>query len=173
MTEPIEESYFKWLCAKVTTSNHPTPSSSYWSLLALLHHTEFIFLVPGDDNRAKDGLDLRSDFESSTGMADPHWDAFGCSVLEMLIAFAHKADFQTDLNASEWFWLMIMNTGLDEFHDSSELDFDEAVEILESIVWRTYDSRGMLFPLDRPNHDQKETEIWYQFCEYLVEKDII
>ena len=173
--EPIEETYFNWLYSKVARVSVPTPSLTYWTLLRDLHATEFVFLVSGDDNRASDGLDLRKEFlrQSFTAL-DPAWMDIQCSVLEMLIAFSRKTNFEVeDFSSREWFWIFLENLQLSGLNDASE-DISEIVrEVMDQFVWRTYrhDGEGGMFPLRNPKMDQRDVEIWYQFCEYLVDKE--
>ncbi len=47
MPEPIEESYFDWLCAKVI----PMDVNVYYDLMEILYRTEFVWFVLGDRNR--------------------------------------------------------------------------------------------------------------------------
>ena len=174
MREPIESTYFNWLCAKVMRSENPTPSLTYWNLLRELHRTEFIWIIVGDENRADDGLDLRPEFLAEARLvAGQAWLRQNCSVLEMLIAFARKAEFQTDIALSNWFWVFIENLGLLEFNDAIPLNVEAIEYILEQFIWRTYkfDGTGGMFPLQDPSSDQTEVEIWYQFSEYLLEKE--
>lgn len=168
MTEPIEESYFNWLCAKVIPHN----SRMYRDLLRILHTTEFVWVIPMDDNRVEDGLELRTDFLRETRLDNNReWMSLGCSVFEMLLAFSRRAEFQTGIAASDWFWELINNLGLSEFR---QLPSDPTVidEILHNFIWRTYsdDGHGGLFPLRWPKRDQREVEIWYQFYEYLEDQ---
>ena len=101
-SEPIEEVYFNWLYSKVAYMPNPTPSLTFYTLFRDLHSTEFVWLISGDDNRAQDGLDLRREFfRESLIHQDPAWNDIGCSVLEMLIAFSRKAEFETDLDARD------------------------------------------------------------------------
>lgn len=172
ITEPFENLYFNWLCAKVIYNMNPTPSLTYWTLLRTLQNTEFVWILAGDDNRAEDGLELRVEFifEAETP-DDPEWRRFPpCSVLEMLIAFSRRAEFMTGQKAKDWFWEFIDNLGLIECTDGSGVTPDEIGEILDRFIWRTYESNGYggLFPLDSRNgDDEREVEIWYQFCHYL------
>lgn len=173
--ESIEHLYFNWLCAKVNVYVRPTtPSLTHWNLLRTLHHTEFVWLLWGDENRAEDGLELRRDFIFEAEAPDyPDWRRNpGCSVLEMLIAFSRRAEFQTGDKARDWFWEMLDNLGLKEVDDGHEATPEDIEEILEMFVWRTYDydGDGGLFPLTSPTRDQASLEIWYQFCDYLVDK---
>jgi hypothetical protein len=165
--EPIEEVYFKWLCAKVEKLNGPpTPSLTHWKLFRILHTTEFVWFIPNDDNRIMDGLELRIYFLSeSRCQDDKDWMAAGCSVLEMLIAFANRAEFMTDEPALEWFWRFIENLNLTRFTENIS-------NVLERFVWRTYQPSGVggLFPIRSPRRDQRLVEIWYQFCDYLSDE---
>lgn len=175
MDEPIEELYFNWLYSKVAYADVPTPSTSYWTLLRDLHATEFVWLIPGDENRAQDGLDIRMQFLTQSHLdQDPPWSDIGCSVLEMLIAFARRADWQIELGEREWFWVFLSNLGLDELNDASGNITQQVSEITDRLVWRTYsrEGRGGMFPLKRTKNDQRKVEIWYQFCEYLVDQDL-
>lgn len=176
MPEPIDDVYLNWLYSKVSTGNVQTPSSSYWKLLRDLHSIEFVWLVIGDDNRAEDGLDLRKAFINQSHIeVDPGWMHLGCSVLEMLVAFSRVAEFETDRPAQEWFWEFIDNLGLTKFNDARTGSSQRVTEIIDRFVWRTYrpDGKGGLFPLRHPEHDQRKVEIWYQFCEYLVDHDLL
>jgi hypothetical protein len=173
--EPIEESYFKWLCAHVTAS---TAFQSFSSLLSHLHQTPFSWIILGDDNRAEDGRDLRINFAIVSGHEVPaqveaqdEWWAVPASVLEVLIAFSQKAEFQTDEPAASWFWEMIRNIGLGDIMDGN-YDPVEVDSILNNFIWRSYDRNGDggLFPLAQTSVDQREVEIWYQFCYYVEEQ---
>src|SRR5688572_21362138 len=112
MDEPIEELYFNWLCAKVTSPH----INNYYDLLRILHRTEFVWFISGDRNRKEDGLELRDYFLNESGYEkDPLWYNELCSVLEVLIAFAQRAAFQTDILAKNWFWIFMENLKLNEY----------------------------------------------------------
>jgi hypothetical protein len=177
MGEPIEDEYFNWLYTKVGWRENYTPSTKYQSLLYLLHCTEFTWRLSGDDNRAEDGEDLRREFlrEVSSRPGYDEWAYLPCSVLEMLIAFARRAEFQTTYSLREWFWIFIENLGLSDISDANYKEKAELIgPILEAFIWRTYDEHGNggLFPIKGSEHDQRKIEIWYQFCEYLIENEI-
>jgi len=173
MNEPLENLYFNWLCAKASHVENPTPSLTYWKLFRVLYSNEFVWLVSGDDSRALDGLELREEFFMESRLPeDPVWESMNCSIFEMLISFSRRAQFAAGETTSFWFWKMIENVGLRDANDAS---FHEEVveEILYNFVWRNYDRRGVggLFPMNNPQHDQRHVEVWYQFCEYLVDQD--
>lgn len=176
MTEPLEETYFNWLYAKVVhVEGINTPSNNYYTLLQTLHSIEFVWLVSGDDNRAADGLDLRHEFINQLRVYPPEpWMDAPCSVLEMFIAFSRTAAFDTEPAAHEWIWTILQNLNLDELSDSSLGVSETTKEIIDRFIWRTYDPDGYggMFPLNDPHHDQRELEIYSQFCEWLIENDI-
>lgn len=172
MSEPIEETYFNWLNAKVL----PLNSSNYQGLLLVLHKTEFVWIVSGDDNRAADGLELRLDFLDQLHlMRDPNWFNTPASVFEVLVAFAMAANFQTDISVADWFWKFIENLRLDEYRRISDAHIPEIEEILHTFLWRTYrpNGEGGLFPMRSAPRDQTKVEIWYQFCDYVQDQRLI
>lgn len=174
MSEPLDNLYFNWLCAKVLWIEVPTPSLKFDKLFRILHTTEYVWLIPGDDDRAEDGVELRQQFLLSAEMdGNPAWEHLPCSVFEMLIAFSHRCEFATDVPFLEWFWEFIRNLGLNGFNDA---EYDEvwpkAHEILYTFVWRQYDyfGNGGLFPLKQSSQDQTEVDVWYQFSDYLIDQ---
>lgn len=177
MDEPIEDLYFNWLYAKVLDRPGTTPNTRYQSLLYLLHTTEFVWTLSGDDNRAEEGKDLRRQFmrEARVGRVDPEWLSMGCSVLEMLIAFARRAAFETEKPEQDWFWLMMENLGIDDISEATYRENAVRIgDVMHTLVWRTYDhlGRGGLFPLSHSDNDQRDVQIWYQFAEYVVDQGI-
>lgn len=175
MSEPLENLYFNWLCAKVVFNENPAPSNTYWRLLRTLHNTEFVWLLSGDDNRAEDGLELRREFILQVDAPDyPEWRRNpGCSMLEMFIAFSRRAEFISSVPATEWFWEFMKNLGLEDFNDAYLNNTEIIDDILDTFIWRTYDynSSGGLFPLNKADKDQREVELWYQFANYLIDQD--
>jgi len=176
MLEPIEDAYFNWLYSKVAVVQNPTPSLTFWTLFRDLHSIEFVWLISGDDNRAQDGLDLRREFLRGARLdQDPAWMNIGCSVLEMLISFANRVQFERDdITEREWFWIFLTNLGLNELTDAKRLVSRRVAEVIDVFLWRTYDvngGNGGMFPLAYPQRDQREVELWYQFCEYLVDQE--
>lgn len=172
MDEPLEQAYFNWLLAKVTDVQQRV--AAHWALAAELHNTEFVWLVPGDDLRAMDGIELRDFFCNEFGIErDPTWYNMQCSVLEMLIGLAIRAEFQTEIPVREWFWRFVENLGLtDGFRP---LFPQEIYDVLYTFMWRMYrpdGSEGGLFPIRNSNKDQRKEEIWHQFCDYIAEEHL-
>lgn len=113
----LEDEYFEWLLDKVKNKSHG-------KLLRLLFNTEFYFLIPMDENRALDGIDLRYDFIYEKGMNEcdfPYLDA-PCNVFEMIFALAFRISLIMDAPYKDddthvWFWRMISNLGLNKQTD--------------------------------------------------------
>lgn len=168
--EPIDHSYFNWLCAKVLDNTFGIP------LMLKLHRTQFTWVIPADRHRAQEGLELRFDFLRETNLeSDISWRNEPCSVLEFLIAFAKRAQFQTDIAVKEWFWIFLTNLGLDECRSSLASDQRIIDKRLETFIWRTYEPSGFggLFPMSRTQYDQREIELWYQWNEWIDDQGLI
>ena len=177
MNEPLENLYFNWLSAKVHTVIRRKPSVTYDTLFKTFHNTEFVWLLSGDDNRAEDGKELRREFLIMGDIPDNYeWRTLlPCSVFEMLIGFTRRAEFNSELSAKDWFWIMVDNLNLKEANDTSGIDPMEIQEVLDYFLWRRYpaDGDGGLFPLKNPIRDQTQIEIWDQFCDYLVDRNLL
>jgi hypothetical protein len=172
-TNDVDDEYFRWLCAKVLD---PT-DQNYRSLLYILLSTEFICKVAEDDNRLQDGLEIRHEYVRVTGRHIPQdWIDMPCSVLEVLMGFSHIASFETDDTPRYWFWKFIENLELGECRRVP----DEATEryirdVLYKFLNRLYQDNGYggLFPIRYPRQDQRGVEIWYQFCEYVEDQQLV
>lgn len=172
MNEPLENDYFNWLCAKVVGRDNP----NYQDLLRILHATEFVWVIPADRHRAEDGIELREDFFRATfKKKDLLFLEQPCSIFELLVAFANRAAFQTDMPSKTWFWEMLTNLKLNEFRRVSSSDVYLIEDILYTFIWRQYDPSGYggLFPMSRTENDQRKIEIWYQFSEYLNDRGLM
>ncbi len=131
-----------------------------------------------------DGIELREEFlrQRPTLRVDRDWMELDCSMLEMLIALARRADFETDTGALEggvggWFWKFMDNVRLSQYTDEVITDRSLGVidSTLETINERTYrpNGRGGLFPLRKPHADQRDVELWYQLSAYLLENNYV
>lgn len=168
----LDDQYLTWLYSQVAEVKTRKSSKTYWNLLRRLYCTEFAWFIANDDNRAEDGRELRLQWASSQDIELPEsWLRLGCSFLEMLIGLTRRLDFQTGHPAKDWFWQLIDNMGLLGYHDRSNFSQDEVDDRTSTVIWRTYDHNGNggLFPLRSTSHDQRQVEIWYQLCEYLLQ----
>lgn len=174
MTKPLDELYLEWLYSQVAPYRSKSPERRYWSLLRQLYTTEFVWFVPNDDNRVEDGRDLRHEFLEEEGITDVdlEWMGLGCSMLEMLLGLARRLSFEAEGEPRVWFWRLIRNLGLSDDNDANH-NTRKVKAALKRVIFRTYDrdGQGGLFPLKHADEDQRDVEIWYQLCAYLLEAE--
>jgi hypothetical protein len=93
----------------------------------------------------------------------------------MLISFCRKAEDNSEMSAKNWFWEIMANLNLSDCNDAWGADPEDIVGVLEHFMFRNYspDGDGGLFPLIKPHRDQTQSEIWHQFCDYLVDRDML
>ena len=178
MVEPLDELYLRWLYSQVASVKLKNPARTYWVLMRALYSTEFVWLIPNDDNRLEDGRDLRKEFieEQHMDSVEDDWMTIGCSLLEMLLALSRRLVYESDDGSDipDWFWHLMNNLNLGNFNDN-HFQTDQQLEYvkhkLEAVVWRNYrkDGFGGLFPLRDPQEDQRRVELWYQLSNYLLE----
>jgi hypothetical protein len=172
----IKQDYFDWLYQKIEERE----SSGLEDFISDLHSCAFVCLIPNDDNRAEDGLQLRNRFadELNFDLADDVLSG-PCTVLEMLIALANRMDFilfdhNKGNRTTMWFWLFIDNLKLKKYNSNDE----DAIRkkqlnkiIIKKFVRRDYHQtgKGGLFPINSPASDQRNVEIWYQMMDYISE----
>jgi hypothetical protein len=177
MNGPLDELYLVWLYAQNASPTLKDTRRTYWNLCRALFRTEFLWSVPNDDARVEDGRELRFQFlnDAEIPEVDAAWIDQGVSYLEMLIGLSRRGEYQTEDSASDWFWRMIRNMGLFECNDSFNIDQTNSIvaEVTNQITFRDYhmDGRGGLFPLKRPAEDQRNVELWYQMCAYIIENE--
>lgn len=168
----LDDRYLTWLYGQVAVVRTRKSSRTFWDLFRQLFSTEFVWIVPNDDNRAEDGRELRCEWATDTGTeVDRNWLSLGCSFLELLIGLSRRLAFETDGDAANWFWQLIDNLGLLGCHDRSNFKSEDVEEATARVIWRTYqsDGNGGLFPLRQTRNDQRQVEIWYQLSEYLLQ----
>lgn len=173
--------YDEWLFAEVEMPNHLL-------LLGQLFDTEFVVLVPHDDNRAEDGILLRDIYADNIGgpqglsflavegrrvelgeALDPTW----CSVLEMMIGVAYRmenelAQGDDAKSMAECFEQLVVNLELIHL-DDTRFSSKVVSSRLSNLIGRTYGPNGKcsLFPIK--GRDWSQVEIWYQMSEWLVD----
>lgn len=169
----VEEAYLEWLGGQIRSPRQKT-GKTYWELINALFDKEFIWLIPNDDNRQADGLELRGEFQTqvlNTNTWLEFWDR-GCSVLEVIVALSRRVAFATGGSPDVWAWTLIDNLGLHNMYDPlSRYKRNKIDTILETLIWRQYeaDGQGGFFPLAFPYKNQVEVEIWYQMNAYIEE----
>lgn len=173
MARSLENAYFEWLCSQI----HPQGvyrERSFDSLYRLLHEREFVWSrIMGDENRCEDGMALLAEFLNEAHTLGAEFlSGNGCSVLEVIIGLSRRLAWIAEPAQEVWAWQLIENLGLQKMWDPlSPVKADRAQEILDQLIWRTYrpDGVGGFFPLERPDHDQTQVEIWYQMHAYIEE----
>ena len=172
MTGTLDDIYLSWLYSQVGDVKVRNTSKTYWELFRQMYDTKFVWLIPNDDNRIQDGLDLRHEFLVESGFDyNDRWLNSECSFLEMVLALSRRLAFEGEGHPPVWFWHLMENLGLQHCTDRSAYDKSEVDARLGIVIWRLYepDGRGGLFPLRHPKHDQTQVELWYQMNEYLLD----
>jgi hypothetical protein len=170
MTNRVEKKYFEWLISQINVQGTRT----FFELFEMLFTIEFVWTVPHDDNRLQDGLDLRTEFlnrHPHISRRNVHWDK-GATVLEVIIALSRRLAFTAGGTAEDWAWQLITNLRLNKMTDPlTENKVRKVHHILERLIWRQYreDGLGGFFPLNWPDKDQTQVEIWYQMQKYVTE----
>lgn len=173
--------YFYWLCEMVCIDGRYN-DQSFYKLAEILFEEEYYWSLDYDDDRAGDGLELRSRYRYEGGEEQP---GGMCSVFEMLIALADRMEQLMDELDGEcktpmFFWEMIENLHLDRYSDElfehrGEKGYNNLRKQICSKLYRWMDRHfrsdgdGGLFPLKNPRKDQREVDYWYQANAYLTE----
>jgi hypothetical protein len=167
MSKRSDAKYFRWLVSQV----HADEEREYSELFYQLHHKEFVWIVPNDDNRVQDGLDLRTEYLNG-GAPPQSFRTTGVSVLEVLIGLSRRLAFITGGDPYLWAWQLLENIGLHRMWDPmSKRKAELLEETLENLIWRKYDRDGVggFFPLAWAEEDQTKIELWYQMAAYVNE----
>lgn len=172
--DKITNEYFEWMYGIVCGEKRFNRYSCR-KLLIFLHNTEFVYSIPMDSNRAKDGVNLRirfaDDYDYENILAYLNTP---CSVLEMMIALCIRCEEQimddpdVGNRTGQWFWTMIDNLGLISMTDD-RFDKRFVQRKIDIFLNRKYDAdgKGGLFTVEDCNYDLRTVEIWYQMCWYL------
>lgn len=171
----MPEAYYCWLIELIGDGHIEL---CYQKLLWKLYSTAFYYELDYDSNRAIDGLDLRKKFILHVSHDDVflrQFDNWPCSVLEMLIALAYRAedDFIYDPrpgdNAVELFWRIIHNLGLSDYDDNYYYE-NRVNDILNNFMHHKYDADGRhggAFPCPGVVRDMRKTDLWWQIGAYF------
>lgn len=178
--------YLGWLISEIH-------GEEYTFLLKKLSEIDFYWSdrIPIDENRAKDGLALRDEYDilavsegwedRKSGYSDEDRVEKPCSVLEMMIAMAQRIENDTMSDgimdrSVEWFWVMIGNLNLDFLTDLA-MSYD-GMCYAEMVILRWLDrqfgpdGRGSPYPtrrFGRQYEDLRNTDIYTSFQWYLNE----
>jgi hypothetical protein len=164
----LEYEYYEWLVSQIGV---PKNNKTYNELFDRLNNVEFVWIVPKDDNRIQDALDLRYHFSEEVR---DFLRSKGVSVLEVIVALSRRVAFIAGGNAPAWAWRLLKNLRLNRMSDPlSGANLDRIDNILYALIWREYrpDGQGGFFPLKDPREDQTKIEIWYQMNAYVIERN--
>lgn len=174
----LRNEYFEWL-SELVCGRRYSAQISYRKLLMQLHNTEFRYLLPMDQNRADEGINLRYRFALDNGYRDSSDTIMDlldgpCTVLEMIVALAIYCeehimdDTSFGDRTGQWFWDMISNLGLGSMTDR-RYDRRYVEDVLERFMDREYepDGKGGLFTIRHCHRDVRDMEIFHQLCWYL------
>lgn len=164
MNQTLETEYFEWLKHEACKD-----SRNYQDLFYQMHEKEFVWIIPNDDNRINDGMDLRSEF---LGVREAHQMFKGVSVLEILVGLSRRMAWAAGGDSRRWAWQLVCNLKLDRMSDPVGIRREDRIDgILEDLIWRNYqpDGVGGFFPLANAEADQTKVELWYQMSAYINE----
>lgn len=169
------EKYTGWLAERVGLRGFRRGRRSYRKLFETLQSVPFLVLIRMDKNRLEDGLYLRMRYRLANEIPEFLFDEEPCSVLEMLVALAIRADLEWigepgEPDPAPFFWEMIENLELDLCSDGR---YNRVFVVKKCQKWlnREFknDGNGSIFPIKMPFRDQREIEIWCQMMEYFHE----
>ena len=173
----INHLYFYWLCSIAFPNEQG--QSHYSNILKLLYETDFIYVVPLDENRYIDGVKMRYHFSCSSkipeDIVNSELNNKRCSVLEMMVALASRCEsimYEAEHGdrTSEWFKIMFDNLGLSNYPDNqwTPNTFDEVNLIVNKFLFRCYDDfgNGNIFKFNE-QYNLKYMELWEQLNLYL------
>lgn len=123
----------------------------------------------------EDARELRILFYEWSGEdRDRDWIDLDASVLEVLIALANRAGFETSEAPGLWFFRFLENLGIKDYDDRrwTVWSEDRVDRIVERWIAREYNANGEggIFPLKNPQRDQRDVELWYQMSAYVLER---
>lgn len=150
----------------------------YNSLLTFLFYYDFTWLknIPLDENRAVDGLQLRSEYKKHLpieehGYFDQALANRRCSMLEMFVAFADRLTYiVSDFTRAEYFWLFIDNLGLD-IATNTQFDEKYVEELVNCFIYgkkfhQEDENPPVLFPC-REVYENLNKDLYMQANYYL------
>ena len=177
--EKMNFEYLMWMY-KLVYGNASSRAPTYCKLFSYLFEKDFAYTIATDENRAKDGIDLRYQFGEEKGIEEfiiaDYAGTRVCSVLEMMIALSIRCekhimdspDFGD--RTSKWFWDMIDNIS-PKLRGMTDKKFNYSIvdDAIDRFLERKYkpNGEGGLFTVNRCKYDLRNIEIWYQMCWYL------
>lgn len=172
--------YFEWLCSMIDmplpdgTSNSMVVDHSI--LLNRLFILPYYWSIERDANRAVDAMSLRREFLNKEGEWYKGNISDHATVFEVLVALARRieCDIMGEGNNEygRWFWMMIQNLDLIGFCDYiPDWDARDVDILIGHWLNRQFEpnGEGSPFPIEDPEFDQRDRELWFQMSDYIVE----
>lgn len=163
--------YFDWLVIKVEGNKH-------LGLLNIAFDMPFISLIPNDENRIQDGLELRKEWFKKYGTDFDIDFNQQSNLFEVLVALSIRIEGVTSdvdnrrYTAKYWFWKMIENLGLNgyDYTHLTPSGIENIRETFLAMINREYQPNGQggLFPFREVDRDQRDVELWYQMHQWLL-----
>ena len=169
----LRNDYFEWMYRIVKQ-----PNADYRDLLRCLDNIDFYYILPRDDNREGDGIELRYQFgyeyDISQSKIAEELDNRPCSVLEMMVALARRIEIHIMYDpeygdrTADWFGEMLDNLDLSYMTDGL-CDQKEVETVIHRFLERDYarTGDGGLFVIKDPPRDMRDVEIWCQAMWYI------
>lgn len=173
--------YMAYLRSHVELNDFVGRGRTYLGLLKHLNQTDFVSYIDMDVNREEDAFSLRAYYLNEVfQLPDGSFTTDTCpSVLEVMIALAERIDGIASVDyiptSPDWFWEMCDNAGYlvytDEYLLRNPYARAEMEAITQQIIEREFEpnGNGSWFPLERPEKDQRDVQIWEQMYAYLRE----
>lgn len=173
VVKSLLDDYYDWLLeqADIFLPEH----RNYERLLRELHRTTFTWIIPMDENRDMDAVELRKEFLFDCGYHRYELWNTPRSVLEVLLAFSRRIEIEItgepgNDDISRWFWVMLGNLGLMKFSDDRFVK-EEVDKILGIWLDRKFkkNGSGSIFSVKKSGVNMTDVEMWYQMHYYLNE----
>lgn len=173
----MEYRYLMWLIESIDPRG--IVGDYYQPVLEELYFTDFKWLdgYEDDENRARDGVDLRKIFADSYGISESEIgiDWKPCSCLEMMVAIARRIEYEIlaipgTEDVPKWFWMFMRNLGLDPT-DSGVEDLNYVDYCINRWLSRKYQKNGFggIFMVKDNYFDMRRMTIWKQMNAVLNE----
>lgn len=175
----MKDLYFNWMCEIVFPNIYDR--QRYRNLLITLNSLIFHYSIPMDENRMRDGIDLRYRFAYDNGYSNDRVTSAlsennSCSMLEMMVALALKGDerilydYETGSKADFIFMLMLQSLQIENMVNEN-LDVMYVEDRVDRLLNHEYDYNGYggLFTVGNPRRDMRLVDIWYQMSWAIQE----
>ena len=174
----MEYEYMRWLIESIDPRH--IIGDYYQPVLEELYFVDFEWSseYSDDENRAKDGIELRRKYADECGIEESELgiDWKPCSCLEMMIAIANRIEYEIVAvpgmeDVPRWFWMFMHNLGLDP-SDAGIEDLNYVDSCIGRWLHRGYKKNGLggIFAVRDSYFDMRKMSIWKQMNAVLNEE---